>query len=286
MKHFNSMGLLPVMLSVVGVTGLQAADEHPDGWRHEARVGLQISSVVVDNNDESRDATIQGSQTNISYLGSFDGNLIYQQQKHSVEQRLELRYGRVRQEGSSWDENNDQLSYDGDYRYKFNKPQYGYVGWGLDTVFTGIEPDEEPLDPATVNASAGYGQKREHTGDKPWLFDWQAGLRVQRTYGRGLGSDGREAQVGIEFQVRYESKPKDDFDWWAQYELFVPGDDAGNHQHLLTAQANYQLTSVLQLSVALRAYYEGESEDAADGAVGYDELSLRQETLLGLAYSF
>ena len=42
------------------------------------------------------------------------------QQKHSVEQRLGY-YGRVRQEGSSWDENNDQLSYDGDYRYKFNK---------------------------------------------------------------------------------------------------------------------------------------------------------------------
>ena len=76
---------------------LFAADQHPDGWRHSASVGLQVTSVLVDNHEESRDATINGSQTNISYLGRFDGELIYQQQKHSVEQRLALRYGRQRQ---------------------------------------------------------------------------------------------------------------------------------------------------------------------------------------------
>ena len=48
----------------------------------------------------------------------------------------------------------------------------------------------------------------------------------------------------------------------------------------------YKLMAFLSLDLGLRLYYESEPDDAPDGAVGYDEVAVLQETLIGITYTF
>jgi hypothetical protein len=47
-----------------------------------------------------------------------------------------------------------------------------------------------------------------------------------------------------------------------------------------------KLYTYLTVELGLRAYYETEPDDAAAASTGYDELGLRQDTLIGLTYTW
>jgi len=260
-------------------------DEKQLGWSRTLRIGAFLTNVAVDNADDSHDPTISGSNDSISYILSADGNLIWRGDRQNVEQTLKLRFGQQKIEDEDWNENSDQVDYDGVYRRQFEEPHLVYGAWGADSVFTGVEPDEEPFDPLKAKVSAGYGQ-RYYDDEPPWQFEWRIGVRAQRAWGRRLGEQGREWEVGPEIYARYERAHSDMIDYWLQYEAFSEFDDLGHVSNLLTAGMTLSLNQLTSVELALRAYYESEPEDAGPGAVGYDELSLRQETVVGLAYEF
>ena len=285
------LSLVPALACSLAIPHLQAAegdappppDEEPQGWTRSAQLGGFFTSVATRNADESRDSAIAGSTEAISYLLSIDGRLDWRQDLHSVEQTAVLKFGRLKEEDRPWTENTDQIDYDGAYKYQLKKPSYMYGAWGLDTVFTGAEPDNEPFDPATAKISAGYGQKYTWS-DPARKWDWRVGARAQRSWGRLLTEDDREIQTGIEFVTRWESKPREDLSYWLQYEAFSEFEDLNHITNLFTASLDYQLMKYLTLKLSLRAYYETEPDDA-ETDIGYDDLSLRQETWLGMTYT-
>lgn len=264
-----------------------AADENPagpEGWSYEAKFGAYLSSVLLNNADDSRDASIGGSSETITWLARFNGRATYVFGPHSVQQDLELSYGRQKTEDEDWVEDTDLIDYDGVFRYGLEAPNFIYNAWGADSVFTGPEPDEEPLDTFTAKVSGGFGQLYTDEDDTPWTFEWRAGVRVSKVWGRGLGDDGREAEGGPEAYLRYEATPKEDLTYYLQYEGFSRFDDLSHITNLGTAGLDYKLSDYISLSLKFRAYYETEPDDADANDTGYDELSLRNETLLGLTY--
>lgn len=259
-----------------------AADE--SGWSHRAQIGGFFTSVTTRNTDDSRDASLSGASESISYLLNFDGALDWRRGDHSIEQMLVLKFGRQREQEQPWIESTDLIDYDGAYKYHLEDPHFLYGGWGADSVFTGSEPDKEPLDPFTAKISVGYGQAFSWAEpERSW--EWRVGARAQKRWARNLDQEDREIETGIEFVTRYEAAPIEDLTWWIEYEAFSEFEDLGHITNLLTANFNYKLFKYLTLKLALRAFYETEPENA-ETEVGYDELSWRQETLLGITYDF
>ncbi len=266
-----------------GPAAVDEAAEDAEGWSARGQIGAFFTSVVARRQEASRDATISGTTETIAYILDFDGALDWREGDHAVEQTLILQFGRQREQDQAWIESSDEINYDGAYKYHLEDPHFMYGAWGADSVFTGSQPEEEFLDPFTVKVSAGYGQ--QYTWTEPRRkWEWRAGVRAQKTWARGLDEEGREIVTGIEFVTRYEAKPLPDLAWWIQYEAFSEFEDPGHIINLLTANLDYQLLRHVTLKLSLRAYYESEPEDV-DSAVGYDEVSVRQETLIGLTYA-
>lgn len=278
----TAIALTTSAFAAEGDGGGDAAEAEPQGWSHEAQIGGFFTSVATQNTDQSRDAAIAGSAESMSYLLNLEGALTWRRDQHSVEQTLLMKFGRQRQEGQEWLENTDEIDYDGAYKYHLNAPHFMYGAWGADTVFTGTDPARKFADPFTAKVSAGYGQER-HWEKRDQRWEWRAGARAQRTWGRGLSDDDREVKTGLEFVTRYSSTPLEDLSWWIQYEAFSEFEDPGHISNLLTADFSYKLMAYLTLKLTLRAYYETEPDDAISG-IGYDEFSWRQDTLLGLTY--
>lgn len=282
-----ALGLLAAGGGVFAEEGA-AGDAPPEPvgpWTWKGSIGAFLSSTEVNNGETSRDASIAGTSDTVNWRLKFDGELDWSEGIWEVNQKLRLRYGRQKQDDESWEENSDQIDYDGVLEYKFQEPQYIYGAWGLDSVFTGVEPDEEPFDPATVKISAGYGQKRFFE-EKKYMLEARVGVRAQRKFGRGLSDEEREVEIGPEGYLRHEGQPEEYVSYWLQYEIFSEFEDLGHISHLLTAGLEIRVVKYVRVDFDWRAFYESRPDDVDEDAPGYDELSWMQEALIGLTYDF
>ena len=141
--------------------------------------------------------------------------------------------------------------------------------------------ERAPLDPVTIKLSSGLGYQTREDQQRRWSFDVRSGLRAQRTFGHGLGEEGREFRTGVELVSRWEMRYDDRAEFWLQYEGFARIDDPEGHRNLLTGRFDYRLNGLISLSLSLRAYYQGAGNDD-DGTTGTDTLSMRQDALVGL----
>jgi Protein of unknown function (DUF3078) len=299
------------LIAVVGSSSLFAAEQNttppavipavpgaaapatalPSDWTHTGRLGLFFTNVSSSNEETSRDATIQGTSNSISYMGSFDGQSNWKSGKNSVDNLLKLRYGRIRTEGQDWKENNDEMRYDGVYRREISTPHFVYLGWGGESVFTGPEPEKNALDPITGKVSGGYGQRyADFIADKNSL-EFRLGARAQKKWGDSISGDDEDVQTGLEAFARYEHAVKRhngeyDMRLFVQYEGFGEFDDLQHVTNLITAGLTVQISRYLTLELGVRAYYETRTKEDDGSLLGYNEWSVRQDTLIGLTYQY
>ncbi len=282
------------------LTGLvQAADSDQPApapapasdWTPKGVVGGFLNNVTTSNADVSHDPTINGTTSSTSWSAKLDASLEWRSGKDSVEQILKAEYGRIRQRDQDWVENKDELRYDGVYRRTFAKPHFAYLGWGCETVFTGPEPEREPFDPFLAKVSAGYGQIYENLLPEKDRLEWRLGTRAQKRWGRSVPDDKDGIETGIEAFLRYErqaiiKRDGQDLRYYAQYEGFSQYNDLGHITNLITAGLTYQFLGHLTLDLAIRAFYETRTKDDDGTREGYNQWSLRQDTMLGVAYTF
>jgi hypothetical protein len=273
-------------LHAVDVPKLSSVDEdQPGDWITEFKFGVFFTNVNSQNAVASRDPSISGSHESTSWLLTLDGKANYiVDEDDRIDQMLVLRYGRAKVDRGDWIENSDLVDYDGSYKHLFKKPHFVYVAWGLDTVFTGPEPEKDPFDPILAKISTGYGQLYKNMRPITDQFEWRVGVRAQRRFGRQLTHREEEWEIGPEFFTRYERKQTEQLSYFAQYEAFSEFNDMGHLSNLGTAGLDLLLMPYLTVRLAVRAYYECEPEDAETG-IGYDEFSYRQETLVGLTWT-
>jgi len=279
--------LIPLLLLATTLFAEDAPDAGP--WSHEAKISLSGNAVSGHNAEDSRDTAIGDTTDTFTWRAGFDGKLVYEVPRHAWRQRLNMAYGRQRDDESgdrSWRERIDEILYDSQYDLKFKEIHSWYTAWGADSVFTGPEPDEDPFDPTLVRVSTGYSQHFKNLLPEEDELTWRVGVRAQRHFGGSLRSEDRVWASGIEGRIRYDRKQNELLDYFGQYEIFSEFEDLAHITHLLQAGINYKLNSLLSFSFNVRAYYESEPDDAAEDAIGYDEFSWRQETLFGLIYSF
>ncbi len=283
--------LLPSLVFCLSTHALSAEEAAPttptptpSPWTHKLDLGAYLSSFTTGNSDTSRDSTIAGSNDSITYVMKANGMLNWTEDKHSVKQTLAAEFGQQKTEDASWVENIDLIDYDGAYDYSWEKPHFGYVAWGLDTVFTGAEPDDNFADPLAGKVSVGYGQRHwELKVDQQELIA-RAGIRTQKKWGTGLSSTEKEAETGWELFAHYDRAISDDISFWGQAEIFGEFEDAGHISTLLTAAVKVQLHNQISLDVSWRSYHETEPDDSAS-SVGYDEWSYSQSALIGITYT-
>lgn len=268
-----------------------AAAEPVSNWELKGRFGAFFNNVNTTNHETSRDPTISGTSSSTSYLGTYDGQFNWKSGKDSVDNLVKARYGRIRTEGSDWDENNDEFRYDGVYRREIIQPHFIYLGWGLETVFTGPDPYGYAFDPTTGRVSGGYGQRYEDFLPDKNSLEARIGARAQQRWGPSVADKDGDIETGIEAFFRYEHLLKrgdGDYDvrFFAQYEGFSEFDDLGHITNLITAGLTMQITRYLAVELGLRAYYESEKKDTVSPSAGYDEWSIRQDSLFGLTYAY
>ena len=219
--------------------------------------------------------------------------------KDSIQHILKGRYGRQKTNDQPTIENQDEARYDGVYRHELRAPHFIYLAWGLESVFTGPYKDDpllapensrNPFDPLTAKISGGYGQRYADwvPADK---FEWRLGARAQKRWGSQLNSDERGIQTGPEAFARYEGTParyNKDLAYFVQYEGFSEFNDLQHITNLVTAGLTFQLSKYINLELALRAFYETRpKEDLEDKALsGYNQWSIKQDTMLGVVYNF
>lgn len=262
-----------------------ATDQGP--WSSTGKASLQLSSVSSGNGDTSHDPTINGTANSTAFVGTFDATLLWRREPDSVEQGLKAKYGRARTADDPSVESADELRYDGIYRRTLAKPHYGYVNWGGDTVFTGPKPEEHHFDPVTGRVGSGYGQLYENFLPEKNRADGRLGVRAQKRWGASLPENERDLQVGPEAFLRYEQTAWQDANrllrGFAQYEAFSEFEDLAHVSNLFTAGLTIQVARYVTVDIGLRAYYESAPKDA-HGTPGYNQWSMRQETLVGLSY--
>ncbi|MFW5859086.1 MAG: hypothetical protein ACOCYP_03605 [Planctomycetota bacterium] len=280
---------LPAALSAAEVEA-PANDDQQYGWDHDGRVGLFLNSILIDNAEQSRDPSITSSEQTVAWTAAFDGALDWTAPYQALEQTLELKFGQQKQDDQAWFESNDLIEYDGVYKALFQRPRYVYGAWSATSVFTGPEPREDPFDPLLVAASAGYGEQhssREQIEEEPrWSLDLRLGVRAQRRFSPNADSRDLEWEFGPEGLVSFQARPHTTVGYELRYEVFSEFGDLGHVTHLFTASATIAVATYVDIDLDLRAYYEGEPEDAPADAGGYDEIAVRQETLIGIVYSF
>lgn len=263
----------------------------PSNWTIIGRVGAYVANVSTSNADTSRDTTIATTAESTSYLFTYEGQANWKSDKDSIDNLLKARYGRIRTDNQAWQENNDEIRYDGVYRRELIRPHFVYLGWGAESVFTGPDPHNYAFDPTTGRASVGYGQRYEDFLPDKNHFEARVGVRAQQSWGPSVPAGDDEIETGIEAFVRYEhllKRGEGDYDvrFFAQYEGFSEFEDLGHITNLVTAGLTMQLTRYLAVELGLRAYYES-TPDRDDGTgIGYDEWGIRQDSLFGLTYTY
>lgn len=281
----------PVLQPVIA--GAAPAVPVPSNWTRKGVIGIFLSNTTTSNAEQSRDATIGGTSSSSTVSGKLDAGLEWVSGKNSVENLLKAEYGRQRQRQEDWIENKDELRYDGVYRRSISKPSFVYLSWGFETVFTGSAPTYDALQPFLAKGGTGYGQLWENILPEKDRFEWRFGARAQKRWGRYVSSDQDGIETGMEGFARYERQAiikHDDQDlrYYVQYEGFSEFNDVSHVTNLFTAGLTYQLTKYLTLDLAIRAFYETRpKEDQPDHQLaGYSQWSTRQDTLLGIAYTF
>ena len=260
-------------------------------WTFTGRLGAYIANVSTSNADTSRDTTIATASRSTSYLFTYEGQANWKLDKDSVDNLLKARYGRIRTQGQNWQENNDEVRYDGVYRRELAQPHFVYLGWGAESVFTGPDPKNDAFDPTTGKGSAGYGQRYDDFLLDKNHFEARLGARAQQKWGRSVpnGSDGIE--TGIEAFARYEQMLKRgngeyDVRFFGQYEGFSEFNDLEHITNLITAGLAVQLSKYLAVELGLRAYYETRTKEDDGTRIGYNQWSMRQDALFGLTYAY
>jgi hypothetical protein len=259
-------------------------------WKITGRLGAYIATVATSNADTSRDTTIATTAESTSYLFTYEGQANWRSDQDSIDNLLKARYGRIRTEGQDWQENNDEIRYDGVYRREFSLPHFVYLGWGAESVFTGRDPHNYAFDPTTGKASTGYGELYEDFLPDKNHFEFRFGVRAQQQWGPSVPPEDDQIETGLEAFVRYEHLLKRgdgeyDVRFFAQYEGFSEFDDMAHITNLVTAGLVMQLTRYLAVELGLRAYYETTPNDDDGTGIGYNEWSLRQDSLFGLTYT-
>jgi hypothetical protein len=262
-------------------------------WSRKGVIGVFLSNTTTARAEESRDATIAGTTGATSVSGKIDAGLEWRSGKNSTENLLKAVYGRIRQQDQEWVENKDEVRYDGVFRRVLERPSFLYLSWGCETVFTGPEPERDTFDPFLVKGAAGYGQLYEDMLPEKDRFEWRIGARIQKSWGSSLDHVEDNVETGPELFARYERQAiikRDDQDlrYFAQFEAFSEFNDIRHLTSVITAGLTYQLTRFLTIDLAMRAYYEMRPKEDRDDHLeaGYDQWSLRQDVLLGLAYTF
>jgi hypothetical protein len=273
-------------------------DAPKDGsqWSHSGRLGAFYNSVSTEDAQASRDSTISSSHESACWLLTGDLSLLWREDHQSADQNLRLRYGKIRVEGQKWVENTDEIHYDGVFREEFAKPHFVYGAWGGDTVFTS-PIDMKPLDPITGKVSAGYGQIYDGVfiagGEDPKdpavgrdRFEARIGARAQKRWSRHDPESQLKVETGPEGFARYDRPIHPVLRWFLQYEVFSEFNDIHHISQLVTAGLTAQLSKYLTAELGFRAYRESHPKEISAGSPGYDLWGMRQDTLLGVTYSF
>ena len=259
-------------------------------WKANGRLGAYVASVSTSNAETSRDTTIASTAESASYLFTYEGQANWKSDKDSIDHLLKARYGRIRTENQAWQENNDELRYDGVYRRELVRPHFIYLGWGGESVCTGPDPDNQAFDPTTGKASTGYGQRFEDFLPDKNHCEGRVGVRAQQSWGASVPVGDDEMETGIEAFLRYEHLLKRgdgeyDVRFFTQYEGFSEFEDMSHITNLVTAGLTMQLTRYLAVELGVRAYYETLPERDDGTGLGYDEWGVRQDSLFGLTFT-
>ncbi len=259
----------------------------PPRWATTGKVGAFGSSVLTSNSDTSRDPSIAGASETLAYRLSLEAGLVFREGKHAVDHALVAKYGRKKDEDTPWLEDTDEVRYDGVYRHLFHQPHFGFASWGWESVFTGPEPERDPFTPGLLKASLGYGQLFEDFWSVKSKAEGRLGASVRKRYGDSLTSADKETETGLEVYLRLEHQRDARLRYFAQYEGFAEFEDIGHVINLITAGVTANLSQYLTLEVGLRAHYETRPDDRTKAAGdGYNAWSVRQDTLLGLTYTW
>jgi hypothetical protein len=261
-----------------------ASEDAPSHWTHAGRLGAFYTSVVTERASSSNDPTIAGASESTAYVLTFDGSLRWKDGSESADHDLRLRYGKIRQEGQQWLENDDEARYEGVYRHEFRKPHFIYASWGARSVFTN-PIDDRALDPLLAHVGGGYGQLYENLLFAPDRLEWRLGARAQKRWSRHEPRNRTLVESGIEAFLRYERVLNESLKYFVQYDGFSEFNDLAHVTNLITAGLTMQLSKYLAVDVGLRAYYETAPEES-DGAPVYNHWSVRQDTLAGLTVTF
>jgi hypothetical protein len=300
-------------LLTAGLTaGLTAAEPEPvaqpvpvpaapeaSPWTTKGRFGVFFANSTTMNADNSLDPTIGGSARTTTMLlsGDFDGE--WKEAKNSVQNIFKVRYGRQKTADQPLSESDDEVSYNGVYRRELSAPHFLYAGWGVDSVWTGPYPNTPArppdnsrnlFDPLTAKVSTGYGQRYSDLVPEDKI-EWRLGVRAQKRWGTQANGQESTLQTGPEAFARYEGTPltyNKDLKYFGQYEAFAEFNDLQHLTNVLTAGLSFQFSKYLNLDLALRAYYETRPKEFADNSVvsGYSQWSIKQDTMIGVAYSF
>lgn len=289
----SPLRLIPTLVLVLPLT-LRAEDApapeptpEPPRWDTTGKFGAFGSSVITSNSATSRDPSISGASETLAYRLSLEAGLIFREGKHAADHALLAKFGRKKDEGLPWTEDTDEVRYDGVYRYQFHQPHFTFASWGWESVFTGPDPDNDPFTPGLTKATVGYGQLYEDFWAAASKAEGRIGASVRKRYGSSLADADKETETGLEAYLRLEHQRDDRLRYFVQYEGFSEFEDLAHIVNVFTAGVTANLAKYLALEVGLRAFYETRPDDRAEVANdGYDEWSIRQDTLIGLTYTW
>jgi hypothetical protein len=281
---------MPRLLSVsLLAAALAAADAAPApsplSW--DLRLGAFLQNVASRNAETSRDPSISGTQDSVSYQVSGEGTLVWQEARDRLEQRLIADYGQLKAtDEGTWQESADRLFYSVTYERSIGQPQFLYLNGQADSVFSGRDPDNRPLDPLVAKLSTGYGQRREDLLPLDDTLLWRVGVYVHRRWDRLDPDDPEGNAAGPELLLRYERTQSFDVSYFGQVEAFSEFDDPGHATCAAEVGIDVKIGALLTVVVKGRAYYEAAPEEARQRAGdGYDAWSMKEEALLGLLWN-
>ena len=288
LKHSARVGAMVAVAATGHFAFAESAPDVPQGWQRSGKVGLYLDIKGAKNYQNSLDTNISEGENSANITSAGEATFTYTSGVHQTEHRIELRYSLEKAGGqSSWVEDDDLIEYRGVYRRYWNPRTFAYGSGGVDSVFTGPEPQEHFMNPTELRGAAGVGQLYLW-GNWKNSFEYRVGVRAQDQ----IGSDDyidpweRDVEVGPDALLHYIVGPDEKINFYARLEAFTRFDDTGNVQLLLTSGFSYKMLKFLALDLYFRSYYEGRPEDAPESALGYDEISYRNSLQLGLTYSF
>lgn len=278
--------LLSASLLAAAVAAADAVPT-PSAVSWDLRLGAFLQNVASRNAETSRDPAISGTQDSLSYQVSGEGTLVWQEAKDRLEQKLIADYGQLKAtDEGTWQESADRLFYSVTYERSIGQPQFLYLNGQADSVFSGRDPDNRPLDPFIAKLSTGYGQRREDFLPLSDTLLWRLGVYVHKRWDRQAIVNRDENATGPEALLRYERTQSLDVSYFAQVEAFSEFNDRGHVTSTAEIGIDVKVGALLTVVVKARAYYEAEPEEARQrSGDGYDAWSMKEEALLGLLWN-